>query len=158
MNFINNVLMTCIQGEQGDDGEAGLPGKLGSRGKTGIPGLPGERGSIGPKVKGKYRMLHNQVSFTNHEKDKNCNEMSVSEHQILDVLQVTFIRLIRFMIIEMQISNHPTFFVLLPIQGERGLRGQSGPPGKRGFKGGMGLPGSQGDRGPKGQPVSVGYR
>lgn len=44
------------------------------------------------------------------------------------------------------------------IQGEQGLRGQSGPPGKRGFKGGMGLPGSQGDKGPKGQPVSFSHR
>lgn len=44
------------------------------------------------------------------------------------------------------------------IQGERGLRGQSGPPGKRGFKGGMGLPGPQGDKGPKGQPVSFSHR
>lgn len=43
----------------------------------------------------------------------------------------------------------------LSVQGERGLRGQSGPPGKRGFWGGMGLPGARGDRGPKGQPVGV---
>lgn len=44
------------------------------------------------------------------------------------------------------------------IQGEQGLRGQSGPPGKRGFKGGMGLPGLQGDQGPKGQPVRISRR
>lgn len=45
----------------------------------------------------------------------------------------------------------------LSVQGERGLRGQNGPPGKRGFRGGMGLPGPQGDRGPKGQPVSLSH-
>lgn len=54
-DYIHNVLMIGIQGEQGDDGETGLPGKAGSRGKTGIPGLPGEQGSIGPKVKAKCR-------------------------------------------------------------------------------------------------------
>lgn len=54
-DYIHNVLMTCIQGEQGDDGETGLPGKAGSHGKTGIPGLPGEQGSIGPKVKANCR-------------------------------------------------------------------------------------------------------
>lgn len=53
---INNN--NCIQGEYGDDGETGLPGKVGSRGKTGVPGLPGEQGSIGPKVKGKCKVLH----------------------------------------------------------------------------------------------------
>lgn len=52
---INNN--NCIQGEHGDDGETGLPGKAGSRGKTGVPGLPGEQGSIGPKVKGKCKVL-----------------------------------------------------------------------------------------------------
>lgn len=51
-DYLKNVLMMYIQGEQGDDGETGLPGKAGSRGKTGIPGLPGEQGTIGPKVKG----------------------------------------------------------------------------------------------------------
>lgn len=49
------------------------------------------------------------------------------------------------------------YFTPIAIQGERGLRGQNGPPGKRGFKGGMGLPGPQGDAGPKGQPVSVSH-
>lgn len=53
-----------------------------------------------------------------------------------------------------------TFFgaICSNVQGEPGLRGQSGPPGKRGFKGGMGLPGSQGDKGPKGQPVRIRHR
>lgn len=50
-----------------------------------------------------------------------------------------------------------TLIIYLSIQGEQGLRGQSGTPGKRGFKGGMGLPGTQGDIGPKGQPVSHRY-
>lgn len=51
-----------------------------------------------------------------------------------------------------------TLIIYLSIQGEQGLRGQSGTPGKRGFKGGMGLPGTQGDIGPKGQPVSISHR
>lgn len=50
------------------------------------------------------------------------------------------------------------FIIFSSIQGEQGLRGQSGPPGKRGFRGGMGLPGPQGDQGPKGQPVSISHR
>lgn len=54
-DYIKNVVLMFIQGEQGDDGETGLSGKAGSRGKTGIPGLPGEQGTIGPKVKAKYR-------------------------------------------------------------------------------------------------------
>lgn len=57
----------------------------------------------------------------------------------------------------MSISIYEYFTPHVAIQGERGLRGQNGPPGKRGFKGGMGLPGPQGDAGPKGQPVSVSH-
>lgn len=51
MILISTVLIMCIQGEHGDDGDAGLPGKAGLRGKAGGAGLPGEQGSIGPKVK-----------------------------------------------------------------------------------------------------------
>lgn len=62
------VFMIYMKGEHGDDGEAGLPGKAGSRGKTGVPGLPGEQGSIGPKVKGKCKMLYNQFRLMKHQK------------------------------------------------------------------------------------------
>lgn len=55
-------------------------------------------------------------------------------------------------------STYSHFIIYSYIQGEQGLRGQSGPPGKRGFRGGMGLPGPQGDQGPKGQPVSISHR
>lgn len=65
----------------------------------------------------------------------------------------------RLTIHEMPLSEQGIVFIThSSIQGEQGLRGQSGPPGKRGFRGGMGLPGSQGDQGPKGQPVSVSHR
>lgn len=108
-----------------------VQGEHGDDGDTGPSGKVGSRGKVGgPGLPGEQGSFGPKV-----------------EEFILHYKSPTWHKSLTLLIRQNTVCSN--------VQGEPGLRGQSGPPGKRGFKGGMGLPGSQGDKGLKGQPVRI---
>uniref|UniRef100_A0A671RG68 Thrombospondin-like N-terminal domain-containing protein n=1 Tax=Sinocyclocheilus anshuiensis TaxID=1608454 RepID=A0A671RG68_9TELE len=151
-NYSKLIVFQGKPGDQGPDGLPGPPGPEGPKGKNGPHGESGSRGSPGPVGIPGPRGV---VGREGLEGDPGV-EGALGKDGAKGMPCNTF--------------NHPggehgsDGEVGLPGKsgpqgntgGERGIPGQTGPPGKRGFNGGMGFPGKQGDRGVKGQPVSIG--